>query len=228
MCRKHLILIFAAFLTIALVGCGVKQLLPSKKVPPMEGYTTVLILPFSPGKASADYENLPTLISYAIGTKLKVRHADRTWIYDQSKEVNPVSDKLKELNISAKDVFEDPLTATNLFEAFQVDLIIAGQLSTPKFTREDSGKIKYVMDKMTPSGAARYYTVHQTATLPSTIKVIAAKGNEVIWDGMIIGYKKYDTDYLTGSSKKFQREDVMLADVRKSLVSGLVDKLYPK
>ena len=229
MCRKHLILAFTVLLAIALVGCGFKQLMPGKKVPPLEGYSTVLLLPFDFNKPSVDHAKIPTQVSYAIGTKLKVRHQDKTWIYDQSQEIKPVSDKLAELNVVAKDIFEDPLTATELTEAFQADLIIVGQLDKPRFTREDSGKLKYKMGEKTMSkGGATFYTVYQTATLPSEVKVIDAKKNEMIWNGSVIGYRKYATEYRTGAPKKFQRDETMLADIRKDLVARVVDKLYPK
>ncbi|MFC1713601.1 hypothetical protein ACFL6S_08035 [Candidatus Poribacteria bacterium] len=228
MCRKHLILAFTVLLAITLAGCGFKQLMPSKKVPPLEGYSTIVLLPFDFDKPVAEYETVPTQVSYSIGTKLTVRHQDKIWSYDQSQEVKPVSEKLTELNMSPKDIFEDPLTATKVAEVFQADLIIVGKLDDPKFTREDSGKVKYDMQNTSAIGADRFYTIHQTAILPSKIKVIDAKANQVIWDGTVIGYRKYETDYRTGSPKKFMSDETMMADIRKDLVAKVVEKLYPK
>ena len=228
MCRKHFALVFAVVLVIAFAGCGIKQLLPSKKVPPLDDYNTVLLLPFELDNPPQEYKTLPTQISYAIGTKMKVRHEKKTLVYDQSQEVSPVSKKLKEIGMSAKGTFMDPLASTSkLVEAFGADLIIAGKMDKPKFTREDSGKITYDMKDSSARGAARYYTVYQTATLPANIKIIDAKKNEIIWEGKVIGYKKYATRYLTGSPKKFQRDETMMADIRRDLVQKLVDKLYP-
>ncbi len=226
--RKHLILTFTVLLAIILAGCGFKQLLPSKKVPPLEGYSTIVLLPFDFDKPSADYKTVPTQVSYSIGTKLTVRHQDKSWSYDQSQEIKPVSKKLAELNLSPKGVFEDPLTAAKVAEAFQADLIIVGKLDNPEFTREDSGQIKYDMSQTSAVGADRFYTIYQTAILPSRIKVIDVKANQVIWDGSVIGYRKYETDYRTGSPKKFKSEETMLADIRKDLVAAVVEKLYPK
>ncbi len=226
--RKHLVLAFTVLIAITLVGCGIKQLLPSKKVPPLEGYSTIVLLPFDFDKPSADYAIIPTQVSYSIGTKLTVRHQDKSWFYDQSQAVKPISKKLAELNISPKDIFEDPLTASKVAEAFQADLIIAGQLDNPKFTREDSGKVKYDMSKTSAIGADRFYTIHQTAILPSKVKIMDVKANQIIWDGSIIGFRRYETDYRTGSPKKFKSEEIMLADIRKDLVAKVVEKLYPK
>lgn len=228
MCRKHLILVFTAFLIIALAGCGIRQILPSKKVPPLDSYSTVVLLPFDFKKPSAEHAKMPTLISYAVGTKLKLRQTEKSWVYDQSQEIKPVSKKLAELNASAKDIYEAPLTAIKVAEAFQADLIIIGQLEKPKLTREDSGKITYDMKDTSQLGAARYYTVHQTATLPVKVKIVDVKRNEVIWDGSVIGFKRYATRYRTGEAAKFQRDERMLADIRKDLVEKLVEKFYPK
>ncbi len=228
MCRKHLILAFTAFLIVALAGCGLRQILPSKKVPPLDSYSTILLLPFEFKNPQAGHEKLPTLISYSTGTKLKARQSEKSWVYDQSQEMKPVSKKLAELNVSAKDIFEDPLIATKVAEAFQADLIITGQLEKPELRREDSGKITYDMTETSALGAARYYTVHQTATLPAKVKILDAKENKVIWNGSIIGFKRYATRYRTGESAKFQRDEKMLAEIRKDFVEKLVGKLYPK
>ncbi len=228
MCRKHFTLVFAVVLVIAFAGCGIKRLMPSKKVPPLDDYATVLLLPFELDNPSEEYKILATQISYAIGTKMKVRREDKTLLHDQSQEINPVSEKLAELGVSAKDIFEDPLTATKTAEAFGADLVIAGKMDKPNFTREDSGKVSYDMKDVSGLGAARYYTVHQTATLPADIKIIDVKKNEVIWEGSVVGYKKYATRYLTGAPKKFQRDETMMADVRRELVQQLVDKFYPR
>ena len=227
MCRKHLALIFATIFLISVIGCGLKNVLPSKDVPPLEGYSTVVLVPLSVENPSAEYENLPTLLSYSIGTKLDVRYQDRNWFFDQSKAIAPVSAKLKELNISSSEIYQNPQTAAKLAEALQADIVIAGQLYEPKFTNEESGKIEYEMSQMTAMGASRFYAIFQTAILKADLIVIEAKTNEVIWDGRIVGYKKYKTRYRTGAPKKQQRVETMLADVRKDFVENFVNKLYP-
>jgi len=225
--KKYLSFVILALLVIPLIGCGVKNVLPSKPVPPLDGYSKIVLLPFSIKNSSGNYDNLPTLLSYGIGTKLAVRHQDLEWIFDQSQEITPVSDKMKELNISIADVENDPLMAVKVAEAFEADLAMVGKIDEPNFTRQDSGKIKYVMSEMTPAGTARYYTIYQTATLSSDVILVDVKANLDIWDGRIVGYKKYETDYKTGSPKKFERDETMLADIRKDYVAKFVEKLYP-
>ena len=233
MCRKHLILIFAVLIIIPLMGCGLENVMPSKALPPLEGYTTILIVPFEVTTTGSYGEelpisNLPIMVSYGIGNKLEVRHADRKWIYDKSNDVSPVKDKMKELNISSSAVYQDPATAAKLAKAFQADLVIVGEMKAPEFTEEESGKMKYAMDEMTPTGTARYYTVHQKAILPASLKMIEVKSGQQIWDGIVTGYMKYDTDYRTGSPKKVVREGKMFSDVRKDLVDKISDKIFPE
>jgi len=233
MCRKHLILIFAVLIIVPLIGCGLENVRPSKELPPLEGYSTVLLAPFEMLDSSVKYaqdlpvEDLPVMISYGIGNKLEVRFEDKKWVYDKSNDISPVSKKLKEMNLSASDLYQDPAAAVKLAEAFQADLVIVGQIKKPEFTVEESGKMKYAMDEMTPTGTARYYTVHQKAILVSDLKLIEAASGQQIWDGRVTGYKKYETDYRTGSPKKLQRESLMLSDVRKDLVNKVVEKIYP-
>jgi hypothetical protein len=227
MCRKHLALIFAVLLMIPLIGCGIKNVLPSKEVPPLEGYSTVVLVPFDVKNPSGQHEKLPTMLSYSIGTKLEVRHQDNNWLFDKSQEITPVSNKMKELNITPADVYQDPQAAAKLAEAFQADLVITGQMEEPRFTKEASGKIEYDMSESTVTGAARYYSVHQTAILKVDARVTDAGASQMIWDGRIIGYKKYKTRYRTGNPELSQSEESMLADVRKDFVSKFAEKLYP-
>ena len=60
----------------------------------------------------------------------------------------------------------------------------------------------------------------------SDIKIIDTNVNQIIWDGRIIGYKKYKTRYRTGNPPKCKREETMLADVRRDLVEKFVDMVY--
>jgi hypothetical protein len=233
MCRKYLILIFAVLIIIPLMGCGLENVMPSKEIPPLEGYTTILIVPFEVTTTGSYAEelpinNLPIMVSYGIGNKLEVRHSDRKWIYDKSSGVSPVRDKMKELNISSSAVYQDPATAAKLAKAFQADLVIVGEMKAPEFTEEESGKMKYAMDEMTPTGTARYYTVHQKAILPANLKMIEVESAQQIWDGIVTGYIKYETDYRTGSPKKTVRESKMFSDVRKDLVNKISDKIFPE
>ena len=227
MWRKRLAVIFATVLLIALVGCGYKNLFTGKDVPPLEGYSTVILTPLDIKKPSGQYEGLPTMLSYSIGTKLSVRLQDNNWLFDQSEKITPVSDKLKELNLSLDGLYQDPQAAAKLAESLQGDLVITGKMEEPRFDKEESGKIVEDRSEMTQTGTARYYMVLQTAILKADLRIVDVKSTQTIWEGRIVGYKKYETLYRTGAPKKSQREETMLADVRRDFVQKFVDTLYP-
>jgi hypothetical protein len=225
--KKHLAMILTALLMLPLFGCGLENLLPGKEVPPLDSYSTVALVSVGADQPSEKYTDLPVMLSYGIGTKLELRREDATWIYDKSQGVTPVSDKIKELNITANDVFGDPETAAKLAEALQADLVITWKLTEePRYTKEESGRITEDRTKVGRMGAARYYTVHQTALLKAEAKIVTKTG-DMIWDGKTIGYKKYETRYLTEAPPVFQREETMYSDLRKDFVQQFVDKVYP-
>jgi hypothetical protein len=226
MCRKTLTLLSVFILIFSVFGCGIKNVLPEKEIPPLESYHKVALVLFG-GDSSGEYGKLPTLLSYSIGTKLSIRYKDRVFLFDQSQTVHPISDKLSELSIRPGDIYEDPHLAIELAEALEADLVIVGHIYKPKFTEERSGKMEYDMTKHDRSGTVRFYSIYQTALLRSDFEIIDPTSGEAIWDGMVIGYKKYKTRYHTGNPPLRQSEESMLAEVRRDLAQQVVDKLYP-
>jgi len=225
--KNHLALIFTAFIMIPLFGCGLENFLPGKEVPSLDSYSTIVLVSAGADQRSGKYPDLPVMLSYGIGTTLELRREDATWVYDKSQEVAPVTDKMKELNITAKSVFTDPETAAKLAEALQADLVIAWKLTEePRYTQEESGRITEDRTKVGRTGAARYYTVHQTALLKADAKIVTKTG-EMIWNGKTIGYKKYETRHLTEAPPTYQREETMSSDLRKDFVQQFLDKIYP-
>ncbi len=225
MLKKNIIIaLILAVITIS--GCG--GLFSSKPVPPLEGYSKIVIAPFSIKKPTGKFTDLPTMLSYGMGTKIGIRFRDKELFYDQSNEVTPVSDKIKELNLSKASIFENDNNAIKLGKAFGADLIITGLMNEPRYTIERSGKMEYDMKDVSNIGAARYYSVGQTATLRAKVKIIDVNSEKVIWTGDIVGFKRYKTRYRTGESEKTVREETMFADVRKDFVDNAFAKLYPE
>jgi len=225
--KKHLAMTLTALLMIPLFGCGLENILPSKEVPPLDSYSTIILVSAGADQRSGKFPDLPVMLSYGIGTTLELRCEDATWIYDKSQGVAPVSDKMKELNITAKSVFTDPKTAAKLAEVFQADLVIAWKLTEePRYTKEESGRITEDRTKVGRMGAARYYTVHQSALLKAEARIVTKTG-DMIWNGRTVGYKKYETKYLTEAPPVYQRDETMYSDLRKDFVQQFVDKVYP-
>lgn len=225
MLKKNVILVLILAI-ITLSGCV--GLFTSKPVPPLEGYSKIVIAPFDIKKPTGKYEDLPTMVSYGMGTKIGIRFKDKELFYDQSREVTPVSDKMKELKISKTAIFQNDNDAIKLAKTFGADLIITGQMKEPSYTIERSGKMEYDMKDISAIGAARYYNVGQTATLRAKVKIIDVNSGKVIWNGNILGFKRYKTRYRTGESEKTVREETMFADVRKDFVDNSVAKFYPE
>lgn len=228
MLKRLLAMLFVFAFAVSIIGCGFKNVIGTKPVPPLEGYSKIVIAPIDIKKSTGKYEELPTMISYGAGNKLSIKFKDKTWYYDQSREVKPVTAKMNELGLNKKELFTKPETAIKLAKAFDADLIIVGVIEEPAFTIERSGKIEYDMKESTPTGAARYYSVHQTAILRSKLKIIDVESGKVIWEGDLKSFKRYTTRYRTGEAEKMQREETMLADIRKEYADNFVAKLYPE
>jgi len=228
MLKKLLAMLFAFAFVISIIGCGAKNVIGSKPVPPLEGYSKIVIAPIDVKKPSGKYEELPTMISYGAGNKLSIKFKEKTWYYDQSRDVKPVTNKMNELGLNKKELFTKPETAIKLAKAFDADLIIVGVIEEPSFTIERSGKVEYDMKDSGPTGAARYYNVGQTVILRSKLKIIDVNSGNVIWQGDLKAFKRYNTRYRTDQAEKLVREDTMVADIRKEYADNFVAKLYPE
>jgi hypothetical protein len=227
MLKRYLAVIFVVAFAISFIGCGVKNFISTKPVPTLDGYSKVLIAPFDIKKPTGKYDDLPTMLSYGAGTRLGIKIPNKTWIYDQSRDANPVATKINELGLAPKKLYENPESAVTLAKAFDSDLIVVGSFKEPSFTIERSGKVDYDMSDTSVLGAARYYTVHQTAKLRVNVKIIEVSSGKMLWQGDILGYKNYATKYKTQESEKIVRDETMYADIRKEFVENFIVKLYP-
>lgn len=228
MLKRYLAVIFVVVFAISFIGCGAKQVIGTKPVPTLSGYSNVLIAPFDIKKPSGQYGDLPTMLSYGAGTKVSIKFPDKKFTFDQSKEVKVVTDKMKELNLTPKTLYTDPQSALKLAKEMGADLVIVGLLTEPRYDIERSGKIEYEMAEQSATGAARYYAVYQSALLRVNLKIIDVNTGNMLWNDDILGYRKYKTRYRTGESEKVQRDDTMYADIRKDFIDNFAVKLYPE
>jgi hypothetical protein len=227
MLKRCLAVIFVATLAISLVGCGIMSVFGGKPVPPLSGYSKVVIAPFEIKKPTGQYTELPTMMTYGAGTKLGIKFKDKSWDFDQSRDMKPITSKMKELGISQNGLFQNTEAAVKIGKAYGADIVILGMATEPKYSIERSGKITEDKSKATRTGS-RFYTVYQKALLRVSIKIVEVNSSKVIWSGDILGYKTYETLYHTGESEKTQREETMFADIRREWVDNFVAKLYPE
>ena len=228
MLKKVLVLVFVAGLAVSMFGCGVTNFVGGKPVPQLDGYSKIVIAPIDLKKPSGKYDDLPTMLSYGAGNKLSIKFKEKSWYYDQSRDVKPVTDKMNELGLNRKELFAKSEDAVKLAKAFDADLIIVGTIEEPSFSIERSGKVEYDMQDSGPTGAARYYNVGQTAIIRSKLKIIDVSSGNVIWNGDLKSFKRYTTRYRTDQAEKLQREETMVADIRKEYADNFVAKLYPE
>jgi hypothetical protein len=227
MLKRCFVVIFVIILAVSFTGCGFKGAFGGKPVPPLGGYSTVLIAPFEVKKPSGKFEDLSTMLTYGASTKLGIDVKDKKFICDQSRDMKPVTAKMKEIGVSENGLFMNADAAIKLAKAFDADIIVVGTLTEPNYTIERSGQITEDKSKVSNTGSLRYYTVHQKAIVKTNLKIIDVKASKTIWTGTIIGYRTYATKYLTGENEKIQRDETMYADVRKDWADNFAMKLYP-
>jgi hypothetical protein len=227
MLKRCFVVIFVTILAVSFMGCGFKNAFGGKPVPPLDGYSTVLIAPFEVKKSTGKFEDLSTMLTYGASTKLGIDVKDKKFICDQSRDMKPVTTKMKEIGVSENGLFMNTDEAIKLAKAFDADLVVVGLLTEPRYTIERSGKITEDKSKVSNTGALRYYTVYQKAIVKTNLKIIDVKTSKIIWTGNLIGYKTYETKYLTGENEKVQRDETMYADIRKDWADNFALKLYP-
>jgi len=105
MLKRCLVLIFVAILAVSFIGCGFKNAFGGKPVPPLEGYSKIVIAPFEIKKPTGKFEDLPTMLTYGAGTKIGIKFKDKSLLFDQSKDMKPATSKMKELGIAEKGIY---------------------------------------------------------------------------------------------------------------------------
>ena len=119
---------------IVLFGC-----LGGSSIPPLtlSGYTRIAIAPFSTEKESAPMSDM---LPYDIGIQLDLKFKKEgkiEWIYYQSEALQPVRDKLTELQLSPEEIYRDPARAAKVGEALGADLILVGYVSNPRIEKNE-------------------------------------------------------------------------------------------
>jgi hypothetical protein len=227
--RKFLVSSFLTmFSAIVLFGC-----LGGSSVPPLNfsEYTKIAIAPFATEEESV---NMADALPYDVGTQLNLKfkkEGNLDWIYFQSEAIQPVREKLTELQLSPAEIYQDPARAKKVGESLGVDLIIVGNVSNPRIEIKDDHTPYYDMSQQAGiSGTTRYTLLIQSSTIDISLKAIDVKTGSVVWnvEGMK-GYIKYIKAFQSGvPSRDEVSEEVIKADIRKHIAGRILHALYPE
>jgi len=216
------------FSAIVLFGC-----LGGSSVPPLNfsEYTKIAIAPFATKEESA---KMADALPYDIGTQLNLKFKKEgkiDWIYYQSEAIQPVREKLTELQLSPEEIYQDPARAKKVGESLGTDLIIVGNVSNPRIEKKDDHTPYYDMSQQAGiSGTTRYTLLIQSSTIDISLKAIDVKTGSMVWnvEGMK-GYIKYIKAFQSGvPSRDEVSEEVIKADIRKHLARRILHALYPE
>ncbi|MFQ6041688.1 MAG: CsgG/HfaB family protein [Candidatus Poribacteria bacterium] len=222
----------SSFLTIIsatiLFGC-----LGGSSMPPinLSDYTKIAIAPFATGKESAD---MADALPYDMGTQLKLKFKKEgkiEWIYYQSKAIQPVREKMTELQFSPEEIYQDPARAKKVGEALGVDLILVGSVSDLRMEKKDDYTPYYDMSQQAGiSGTTKYTLLIQSATIDSNLKAVDVKTGNVVWNVEgLKGYIKYIKAFQSQVPvRDAVPDEVIKADMRKHIVWRNLHALYPE
>ena len=160
-------------LCIVMGGCGGEVNITTP--PPISEAKSIAITPFF--AESEEINKLGSRISVNLATRLELIFKEAEWVYDISKKIKPVDDKLSELGLTLNQIYMDPALAAKLGQALGTDMIIIGMVEEPKLTRQDydrhlmkqgrqggiSGTSTYIRTRLTAIGRIRVKVVDSSS-----------------------------------------------------------------
>lgn len=177
-----------------------------------------------------DTQELGRRISVNLATRFQLILKDNEWVFDVSKKVRPVGEKVEELGLTLNDVYADPALAAKVGQALGADIIITGMASEPRLDSKDFNEHLMRQGRQSGiSGTSTYIRTRQTASGKIRIKVIDVASGNVLYNNQIRSYLKYWFAYQTQQSGQviFKEKVDMLADLGKHLPLRISYMLYP-
>ena len=227
---RFLTLLFIPLLCLAMAGC-LNSEVNITTPPPIDEAKRVVITPlYAEADAEEEVSRLGGRISVNLATRFEIIFKDAEWIYDLSKKVKPVDDKLTELGLTLAQVYEDHALAAKLGQALEADLVIVGMVEKPSLDRRDFDQHLMKQGRQGGiSGTSTYIRTRQTAIGRTRIKVIDTSSGEIIFSNRIRSYLKYWYAYQTQMSEQqiFKTPEEKLADLGKYLPLRIAYILHP-
>ena len=221
-------LLIIPILLISFVGCFGSGEVKIDTPPTFNEAKRIVVTKFiSEGE---DSKELGRNVSRNLAERLELVLKDNIWVYDISKKVQPITDKVNELGLTLNDVYADPALAVKVGQALEADIIITGMVQEPKIRRIDNNEHYMRQGRQTGiSGTSTYITTRQSVSGRVRVKAIDVATGEILYNNKILSYLKYWYAYQTQSSNQviFKEDKEMLADLGMHLPQRIAYKLYP-
>jgi hypothetical protein len=196
--------------------------------PPISDAKSIAITPFF--AESEEINDLGRRISINLATRLELIFNEAEWVYDISRKIKPVDDKLGELGLTLNQVYTDPALGAKLGQALGTDMVIIGKVEEPKLTRNDYDRHLMKQGRQGGiSGTSTYIRTRLTAIGRIRVKVIDSNSGELIFSNRVRSYLKYWYAYQTQQSEQqiFKSDTDRLADLGKYLPLRIAYVLHP-
>ena len=220
--------LFILILLISIAGCFGDGEIKIDTPPTFNGTKRIVVTNFL--AEDEESQALGKRISINLANRLKLILKDSEWVFDQSKKVQPVTEKIKELGLTLNDVYADPALAAKVGQALDANIIIIGMVRKPKIRRNDNDE--HLMRQGSQSGisgTSTYITTRQSVSGNVRVKVIDVASGEILYNNKITSYLKYWFAYQTQQSGQviFKENVEMLADLGNHLPLRISYMLYP-
>ena len=215
-------------LLIAHIGCGGSGEVNIDTPPPISEAKRIALTPFF--AETEEVNQLGNRLSVNLATRLELIFKEAEWIYDISRKVQPVQDKLTELGLTLDQVYADPALAAKLGQALNADMLIIGKVEKPKLTQQDYNQLLMKQGRQGGiSGTSTYIRTRLTALGKARVKVVNTASGQLQFSKNIQSYLKYWYAYQTQQSEQqiFKSSEERLADLGKYLSLRIAYVLYP-
>lgn len=215
-------------LLVAHIGCSGDGEIDIDTPPDIGGAKRIALAPFF--AETEEVNQLGRRISVNLADRLKLTFKEAEWVYDISKKVQPVRDKLTELGLTLDQVYADPALAAKLGQALNADLLIIGKVEKPKLGQQDYNQLLMKQGRQGGiSGTSTYIRTRLTALGKARVKVVDTASGELEFNKNIQSYLKYWYAYQTQQSEQqiFKSSEDRLADLGKTLSLRIAYVLHP-
>ena len=206
------------------------------KPPDMASYETIAIAPLV--TPDPDFGRLAARdLGNQLQIALKQKNKNATVVFDETADIQPISDAMERLKLGPDEVFADSKLAAKVAEELGADIVIVGRASKINIrTKEDDRPVYDMSAQAGISGTTKYTIVWQWASSRVAVKVVTSSG-EVLWQtgttppkepGDLSAYIRYAKAFQSQVPEKPPvSDDVIRTHMRDQTWRLIAHKLYP-